>query len=329
MVEFADDTVPEILRCSLSSVILQLLAIGVANILTFDFMSPPPRKSLLKAVEQLYLLGAVEPEEKDKKEGEEDNKMDIGGSKGEKKHDKKKNGKDSMKKELNEEEEDYSLQLTALGRRLAHFPLEPMLSRAILASEEFGCTHEVLTVVSMLSVDSVIFIPRNKKEAVMTAHRKFVSEDGDHMTWLSVYRAYKSNKGNKVRIDWEKSRFTSYLVHSIEGVYTYLCCCCCFCCFLFCFLSFLMEKEMLFISVCVLILESITSISAALHPLMELYESNIAELVFHWISYSSTSPPPPHTYSHTHTHTYSHTHTHTYSHTHTHTPSHSPVSSFP
>ena len=53
--------------------------------------------------------------------------------------------------------------------------------------------------VSMLSVDSVVFVPRNKKEAVATAHRKFVSEDGDHMTLLNIYRAYKSNKGNKVR----------------------------------------------------------------------------------------------------------------------------------
>ena len=89
--------------------------------------------------------------------------------------------------------------MTALGRSLAHFPLDPTLARAILASEELGYSHKVLTVVSMLSVDSVVFVPRNKKEAVAAAHQKFVCEDGDHMTLLNIYRAYKSNKGNKLR----------------------------------------------------------------------------------------------------------------------------------
>ena len=51
----------------------------------------------------------------------------------------------------------------------------------------------------MVSMLSVVFVPRNKKEAVAAAHRKFVSEDGDHMTLLNIYRAYKSNKGNKVK----------------------------------------------------------------------------------------------------------------------------------
>ena len=45
--------------------------------------------------------------------------------------------------------------------------------------------------VSMLSVDSVVFVHHNKKEAVAAAHRKFVSEDGDHMTLLKIYQAYK------------------------------------------------------------------------------------------------------------------------------------------
>ena len=52
----------------------------MANILTFDFMAPPPRDSLLRAVEQLYLLDTVEKlneEEGEKKDGE--------GMKGEKK----------------------------------------------------------------------------------------------------------------------------------------------------------------------------------------------------------------------------------------------------
>ena len=44
--------------------------------------------------------------------------------------------------------------LTDLGRRMAFFPLEPALSRAVLASVEFGCTSEVLAIVSVLSASS-------------------------------------------------------------------------------------------------------------------------------------------------------------------------------
>lgn len=189
--ELAEDTVPEILRCSLSSISLQLLALGVTNILKFDFIAPPPKDSLLRAVEQLYLLGAVEEMEKASEKGRGDD------TESEKDPVRGKGQDDASKQE--EEEEDFSLQLTSLGHRLAHFPLEPTLANAILSSQELGCSHEVISVVSMLSVDSVTYSPRNKKEAVNAAHRKFISEDGDHVTLLNIYRAYKNNKGNKVR----------------------------------------------------------------------------------------------------------------------------------
>ena len=55
-----DATVPEIQRCPLASVVLQLLALGVTDILGFDFMASPPDEALVKALEQLCLLGAVE-----------------------------------------------------------------------------------------------------------------------------------------------------------------------------------------------------------------------------------------------------------------------------
>lgn len=51
--------VPEILRSNLASVILQLLAMGIKNILTFDFIDKPSPASIKQAVEQLTLLEAV------------------------------------------------------------------------------------------------------------------------------------------------------------------------------------------------------------------------------------------------------------------------------
>ena len=166
--------------------VLQLLALGIKDVLTFDFMASPPREALLGAVEQLYFLGAVEEasaaDEEEEGEGEG----------------RKVSKKDGTKEE-EEEEESYNLQLTPLGQTLANFPLDPPLSRAIVTSPQHGCTHEVVSVVAMLSVDSVVFTPQNKREQAVAAHRKFsATADGDHVTLLNIYRAYKGAKGNKV-----------------------------------------------------------------------------------------------------------------------------------
>lgn len=42
-----------------------------------------------------------------------------------------------------------------LGTTLSELPLEPMLGRCLLASAELGCGEELLTLVAMLSVQSV------------------------------------------------------------------------------------------------------------------------------------------------------------------------------
>jgi len=53
-----DMPIPEIQRCSLAGVALQLLAIGV-DITTFDFMDKPPKNGVDVAVSCLEKLGAV------------------------------------------------------------------------------------------------------------------------------------------------------------------------------------------------------------------------------------------------------------------------------
>eukprot|EP00897_Mesotaenium_endlicherianum_P007228 jgi/Mesen1/6533/ME000333S05841 len=55
----ADATVPEIRRCNLASVVLQLTALGIRDIPAFDFMDKPPQAAILKALEHLYVLGAL------------------------------------------------------------------------------------------------------------------------------------------------------------------------------------------------------------------------------------------------------------------------------
>ncbi|KAL7237472.1 hypothetical protein ACSBR2_003717 [Camellia fascicularis] len=57
-----DSTIPEITRCNLSNVILQLKALGVDDIIGFDFMEKPSRDAVIKSLEILVLLDAITEE---------------------------------------------------------------------------------------------------------------------------------------------------------------------------------------------------------------------------------------------------------------------------
>lgn len=55
-----ETSIPEIQRSNLAPVILQLKALGIDNILRFDFLTPPPSQLIVRALELLYSLGAVD-----------------------------------------------------------------------------------------------------------------------------------------------------------------------------------------------------------------------------------------------------------------------------
>lgn len=56
-------TTPEIQRCNLASVLLQLIALGINDVENFDFMDKPDENAIQKALEQLSLLEAVEKQQ--------------------------------------------------------------------------------------------------------------------------------------------------------------------------------------------------------------------------------------------------------------------------
>lgn len=43
---------------------------------------------------------------------------------------------------------------------MAEFPLEPMLCKMLIMSVHLGCSEEMLTIVSMLSVQNVFYRPK-------------------------------------------------------------------------------------------------------------------------------------------------------------------------
>ncbi|KAG6550822.1 hypothetical protein Mapa_007618 [Marchantia paleacea] len=94
--------------------------------------------------------------------------------------------------------------LTSLGRKMVEFPLDPPLAKMLLMGEKLNCVNEVLTIVSMLSVPSVFFRPKDRAEESDAAREKFFVPESDHLTLLNVYQQWKSNQ---YRGDWCNDHF--------------------------------------------------------------------------------------------------------------------------
>ncbi|KAK3018412.1 hypothetical protein RJ639_003433 [Escallonia herrerae] len=145
--DLEDNTVPEIQRTNLANVVLSLKSLGIHDLLNFDFMDPPPSEALLKALELLFALSAL-------------NKLG---------------------------------ELTKVGRKMAEFPLDPMLSKMIVASEKYKCSDEVISIAAMLSIGSSIFYrPKDKQVHADNARMIFHTGNvGDHIALLKVYNSWR------------------------------------------------------------------------------------------------------------------------------------------
>jgi pre-mRNA-splicing factor ATP-dependent RNA helicase DHX38/PRP16 len=80
--------------------------------------------------------------------------------------------------------------LTELGRKMVEFPLDPPLSKMVIISEQFGCTDELLTIVSMLSVPAIFFRPKDREQESDAAREKFFVSESDHLTLLHVFQQW-------------------------------------------------------------------------------------------------------------------------------------------
>ncbi|KMZ77728.1 pre-mRNA splicing factor RNA helicase [Plasmodium vivax India VII] len=61
-IDLNDNSVPEIQRCEVSSMILLLKSLGMDDIINFDFLDPPSPVVIIKGLELLYSLGALNDE---------------------------------------------------------------------------------------------------------------------------------------------------------------------------------------------------------------------------------------------------------------------------
>ncbi|XP_004243751.1 probable pre-mRNA-splicing factor ATP-dependent RNA helicase DEAH5 [Solanum lycopersicum] len=144
--EMSPTAIPEIQRINLGNTVLMMKAMGINDLLSFDFMDPPSPQALISAMEQLYTLGALDEEGL----------------------------------------------LTKLGRKMAEFPLDPPLSKMLLASVDLGCSDEILTIIAMIQTGNIFYRPREKQAQADQKRAKFFQPEGDHLTLLAVYEAWKA-----------------------------------------------------------------------------------------------------------------------------------------
>ncbi|KAJ1490877.1 P-loop containing nucleoside triphosphate hydrolase protein, partial [Baffinella frigidus] len=104
--------------------------------------------------------------------------------------------------------------LSKLGRDMALFPLEPALSRMILASIHHDCADDMVTVVAMLAADgaNVFYRPTmaEEKEMATAAKQRFYDPEGDYAGLLKLFNEWVAAGGVRGGLKWSKDNY----VHS-------------------------------------------------------------------------------------------------------------------
>uniref|UniRef100_A0A674DH67 DEAH-box helicase 32 (putative) n=1 Tax=Salmo trutta TaxID=8032 RepID=A0A674DH67_SALTR len=82
--------------------------------------------------------------------------------------------------------------LSEIGIIISELPLDAQMAKALLASCEFDCVNEVVTIAALLSAPSCFLEPPvGRAQEVQQCHRKFRHPDGDHFTLINIYNAFK------------------------------------------------------------------------------------------------------------------------------------------
>ena len=91
--------------------------------------------------------------------------------------------------------------LTALGWKLAKFPIDPSIARMLLAGEREACLAEVLIIASALSVQDPRLRPHDKQNEAALAHEKFAHPQSEFMAFVKLWEyyeeAWKHKKSNR------------------------------------------------------------------------------------------------------------------------------------
>ena len=151
--EFTD---PEILRTNLAAVILQMIAIGVVrepgDISRFPFVQPPASRAINDGVNLLRELGALTERPRQPRKGRGN-----------------------------------SATLTAIGRAMAAFPVDPRLARMIIEGGRRGCAKEMMVLAAALTIQDPRERPADVRAEADAMHARFVDDTSDFSSFLLLW----------------------------------------------------------------------------------------------------------------------------------------------
>lgn len=153
--EFTD---PEILRTNLAAVILQMIAIGVVrepgDISRFPFVQPPASRAINDGVNLLRELGALTERPHHPRKGRGGNN---------------------------------SATLTAIGRAMAAFPVDPRLARMIIEGGRRNCAKEMMVLAAALTIQDPRERPADVRAEADAMHARFVDDTSDFSSFLLLW----------------------------------------------------------------------------------------------------------------------------------------------
>src|SRR4051812_2006693 len=158
-------TEPEILRTNLASVILQMTALGLGDVIRFPFVDPPDQRNVKAGVQLLEELGAVVSTSSTTRSGATSRDSSAG-----------------------REGRGGGMRLTQLGRQLVALPIDPRLARMVTEAARRGCLREVLVITAALSLQDPRERPADQQAQADQKHARFKDESSDFLTWLNLWR---------------------------------------------------------------------------------------------------------------------------------------------
>lgn len=97
-------------------------------------------------------------------------------------------------------------ELTPIGWKLGHLPVDPRVGRIILAADEFGVLPEILPIAAALEIQDPRDRPPDKRQAADEAHAAFADPRSDFLSYLKLWRYYE-----QARSDHSRNKLTRVL----------------------------------------------------------------------------------------------------------------------
>ncbi|NND99785.1 MAG: ATP-dependent RNA helicase HrpA [Pirellulaceae bacterium] len=97
-------------------------------------------------------------------------------------------------------------ELTDIGWKLGHMPVDPRVGRILLAADDYGVLPEILPIAAALEIPDPRDRPPDKQQAADEAHAIFADSRSDFLSWLRLWRYYE-----QARSDHSRNKLTRVL----------------------------------------------------------------------------------------------------------------------